>query len=493
MLFQTSEYAILLTSVLLALVLVRTRTLQHVIILIASWIFYMSWDPIFIILLLYCTFNDYFIGIAIGAAKTQARKNFWLVVSLFTNLGVLAVFKYANFCLDSVNDVLTWLGYQAAMPAVNIVLPVGISFYTFHSMGYNIDVYRGKTPAERSFLRFAIYVAYFPQLVAGPILRAGQFLPQLSRTITFDAENLRRGANLFLVGLVKKVVVADNVAPLADNVFNDPQGLPSAVIWLGVLAFGVQIYCDFSGYTDMARGTSRMLGIEIPINFNYPYMATTITDFWRRWHISLSSWLRDYLYIPLGGNRHGVAMTYRNLMLTMGLGGLWHGAAWNFVIWGLYQGVLLSAERLFNIGEARPVAAGAEAAPPRRASGAQRALAGARTLLAWLICQYFVYLGWLLFRVHSASDLVYCVRKYVVFDFDFRLAGLGVGNVNPFFVISMMILFFLIHVTSYRLGGLANVLDRLPRWGQWSAACTATFALLWFWPEVETAFIYFQF
>ena len=268
MLFQTPEFLILFLSVLAGLILLRTQTLQIAMLVLASWIFYMFWDPVYIVLLLYCTVNDYLLGIAIERAAGR-RRRVWLIVSLITNLGVLAVFKYSNFTIDSLNHVLHWLGTGGAIPAVNIVLPVGISFYTFHSMGYNIDVYRGKTRAETSFLRFALYVAFFPQLVAGPILRAGQFLPQTHKTLVLDAAKMRSGAHLFLVGLVKKVIVADNVAPLANSIFAAPHGLPSVLVMIGTLAFGVQIYCDFSGYTDMARGVSRALGYEIPLNRHF--------------------------------------------------------------------------------------------------------------------------------------------------------------------------------------------------------------------------------
>src|SRR5262245_36938001 len=476
MLFQTPEFLWLMLAVLAGVVLLRTRTLQLVLILIASWVFYASWDPAFLSLLLYCTLNDYLLGIAIGGAATARRKKLWLLLSLVTNLGVLAVFKYANFFVDTVNDGARWLGSEPLLDAVHVTLPVGISFYTFHSMGYNIDVYRGRTPPERSFLRFAIYVAFFPQLVAGPILRAGQFLPQLAHRISLDAAQLRSGANLFLVGLVKKVVVADNVAPLADQIFGAPRGLPSLAIWVATVAFAIQIYCDFSGYTDMARGVARMLGYEIPINFRFPYLATTITDFWRRWHISLSSWLRDYLYIPLGGNRRGTGATYANLIITMGLGGLWHGASWNFVLWGLYQGFWLALERALGLGEPPPGAA------PR-----------ALRLLRWAFTFYLVLLGWIFFRVTDAGALAYCVRKFVLFDGSLAFADLGLGNVNLVLTALAMLGFTLVHLVSFRLGGLAPWLDARTRPAQLATWVAAVVALVLLWPSENTAFIYFQF
>jgi alginate O-acetyltransferase complex protein AlgI len=503
MLFPTWQFLAFLIAVLVGLLLLRTRTLQHVLILLASWFFYACWEPIFLVLLLGCTVNDYALGLAIGRARTPRGKRLWLVASLVTNLGVLGLFKYYDFFAESLALAARAFGLSAAVPALGLVLPVGISFYTFHSMGYNIDVYRGRPP-ERSFLRFAIYVAYFPQLVAGPILRSGQFLPELVRPIRFTAENLRDGCHLFLSGLVKKAVVADNVAPLVDHLFTSPEGLPSLFIWVATFSFGVQIYCDFSGYTDMARGVSRMLGIEIPINFNHPYLARSITDFWRRWHISLSSWLRDYLYIPLGGNRRGPRMAYRNLMVTMVLGGLWHGAHWNFVLWGFYQGFLLSVERLFSRRREPPPAKEDKRTlpedgpawrepPPEDARLRRRVPRWLVVLLSWAACQYLVFLGWILFRVTDLHDLWYCVYKYVAFDFDFRITARGFGKQNPFMLTFILAAFCLLHLYSYRVGGLANRLGSASRTVQFVVYALAVFALLALWPPHTASFIYFQF
>jgi alginate O-acetyltransferase complex protein AlgI len=474
LLFQTLDFLWLISAVLAGIVLLRSQTLKLTMILIASWIFYAAWEPIFLVLLLCCTLNDYLLGLAIARAQNRASRRRWLLLSLVTNLGVLAIFKYANFFVHSVNDAATWLGMEALLPAIQITLPIGISFYTFHSMGYNIDVFRGRIEPERSLLRFAIYVAFFPQLVAGPILRAGQFLPQLGRRIVLDARQLRSGLHLFLVGLVKKVVVADNVSPLVDHVFGSPQGLSSLVIWIATVGFAIQIYCDFSGYTDMARGVSRMLGFEIPINFRYPYLARTITDFWRRWHISLSSWLRDYLYVPLGGNRHGTFATYRNLLLTMALGGLWHGASWNFVLWGLYQGGLLALERAVGIGE------------PGRGSWL-------RVAIRWAVCQYLVLLGWVLFRVTDSADLAYCVRKFVMPDFALQLMDLGLGNFNPFVVAGVVAGFAVAHLASFRAGGISEWLDAQGPCKRGLVWVASVLVLIVFWPSEQSAFIYFQF
>lgn len=483
MLFQTPEFALLMLCVILGIILFRTSTLQLLLLVLASWYFYMSWNPVFIFLLLLTTTNDFVAGLQIAKATTSRSRTGWLILSCCVDLGVLGFFKYYNFFVDSVNQVLVWGGGDSALPVLNITLPVGISFYTFHTLGYTIDVFRGKTKAERSYLRFALYVAFYPQLVAGPILRSAQFLPQLQEPTNIREDNLRSGFHLFLVGLVKKVLIADHVAPLANAVFDSPQGMPSALIWLGTFAFGIQIYCDFSGYTDMARGAARILGLEIPVNFNYPYFSCCITDFWRRWHISLSSWLRDYLYISLGGNRKGTVNTYRNLLLTMGLGGLWHGASWNFVFWGIYQGVLLCAERLLGIGG--------------KTLSDMDAAKRSKSLIwkcgGWFLTQYFVFYGWLLFRVHGWDDIVYCSRKYILFDFDRHVAAFGLGNASPFFASAMMVLFIVLHAASYRVGGFANRLDRMGWKMRLPVYAAAFLALISMWPASRTAFIYFQF
>ncbi|MBN2446895.1 MAG: MBOAT family protein [Phycisphaerae bacterium] len=486
MLFQTPEFLILMLVVMAGIVLARTNTLQSVMLLLASYVFYMSWNPVFILLILFSTLNDYVAGLGMGHAKSRRGRVPWLVMSCVTNLGLLAVFKYFNFFVDSMNAVFIWVGLEAVLPTVQLTLPVGISFYTFQSMSYSIDVFRGDTPPEKSFIRFALYVAFFPQLVAGPILRSTEFLPQLYSVKSLRAENLRSGCHLFLSGLVKKVLIADHIAALTDTIFKSPQGLPSILIWLGALAFGIQVYCDFAGYTDMARGVCRMLGFDIPINFNFPFAAQSISDFWRRWHISLASWLRDYLYIPLGGNRHGAINAYRNLMLTMTLAGLWHGAGWNFVLWGVYQGIFLSIERVFGIGGRKRKSKSGEVVAPKRTPLVVK-------IMRWTICQYFIFLSMAVFRSQNISDLLYCIKKYVLFDFDFSVGALGLGTVNPFLAVGMIGLFVVFHAWSYRVGTLARKLDQMTRPMQLAVYFVVILALFALWPSERVDFVYFQF
>ena len=276
---------------------------------------------------------------------------------MVANLGILGFFKYFDFFVESLATLLEGLGFHASRPVLGIVLPAGISFYTFQAMSYTIDIYRGKTEPTRNFGDFALFVCFFPHLVAGPIMRAHTLLPQVIHPRVRSATDFREGLALVLIGLFKKLVLADNMAPIANSVFvrladGNTAGLSGSEIMIGIYAFAFQIYGDFSGYSSIARGISKWLGFDLVINFHIPYLAVTPSDFWRRWHISLSSWLRDYLYIPLGGNRHGRLVEYRSLIITMLLGGLWHGASWTFVAWGLYHGAILCAYRLAGIREA---------------------------------------------------------------------------------------------------------------------------------------------
>jgi D-alanyl-lipoteichoic acid acyltransferase DltB (MBOAT superfamily) len=325
--------------------------LRNACILAASYVFYAAWDWRFLGLIWLSTAVDYSCAIAIAKAgrgpETQRRRKALVTTSLVVNLGLLGFFKYFGFFVESAVELLGVLGFAAHAPTLRIILPVGISFYTFQTLSYTIDVYRGRIPAERDLLSYATYVAFFPQLVAGPIERGTSLLPQFRRASRITSEDVRSGLHLLAWGLFKKVVVADNVAKVSDAVFalDDPTGIQ---VLLGAYAFAFQIYCDFSGYSDMARGSARCLGFDLSLNFDLPYFSTNPREFWQRWHISLSTWLRDYLYIPLGGNRRGEARTYVNLILTMLLGGLWHGAAWTFVLWGAFHGVWLSLHRLLR-------------------------------------------------------------------------------------------------------------------------------------------------
>ena len=444
MLFHTLPFAIFLAVTIAFVAVARGATARKVILLLASYTFYGWWSVPLLAPLLFTTFLDYFIAQAIEAEQRDARRRTLLIVSLTANLGLLGFFKYYDFFASTIGA-----------PVAGVLLPIGISFYTFHTMSYTIDVYRREIPASRSPLDFALFIAFFPVLVAGPILRAKQFLPQLQQqrvTLQFSPSILF----LFLRGLAKKVLVADNVARLVDNVFYDPSPWPSVVIWIATLGFAVQIYCDFSGYSDMARALARLFGFEIPLNFDHPYAAANPREFWRRWHISLSTWLRDYLYIPLGGNRHH---HIRNLMITMILGGLWHGASWNFVLWGAMHGLLLA------LGSRMP-----------------------RVLF-----YYSLLLTWIAFRVRDFDAMFLAMRKFVFFDFDFDLAHLGLTGLFFLTTIALIATFFALHAWSARRGDLDERLARLPFAAQAAACALLGAALVLFWPNENAPFIYFQF
>ena len=335
LLFHTWIFAVFFAAVYPVYLLVKGTRFRNPWLLTASYVFYAWWNPLYLLLIVYSTLLDYLV--VLWMAKSRRRRA-WLAVSI-VNLALLGFFKYGAFVTNNFNGALDALGLTYQLPAPGVLLPVGISFYTFQSMSYTIDFYRGQIEREPSFIRFATFVSLFPQLVAGPIERAKNLLPQLYGNPRVSAQDVTDGLSLFVVGLFKKVVVADYLARYVDSVYAAPDQFKSSALFLATFAFGWQIYCDFSGYTDMARGIARLMGYRLMLNFNNPYLATGLGDFWARWHISLSTWFKDYVYVPLGGNRKGTFSTYRNMFLTMIISGLWHGAAWHFVVWGALHAV----------------------------------------------------------------------------------------------------------------------------------------------------------
>jgi len=343
-LFNSFEFAVFLAIILLGYSLLGKRG-QNLWLLCASYTFYGLWDWRFLTLIAFSTTVDYLVAQRIGRSDAVVYRKQLLILSLFCNLGLLGIFKYFNFFIDSFVSIGAQIGLDLGSPALRLLPPVGISFYTFQSMAYSIDVYRRELKPERNYITFALFISYFPQLVAGPIERARRLLPQLQRQRHITLNCIKSGLVLILIGLFKKVVVADNAGVVVNRIFNDIENQSSATLLAGGILFTLQIYCDFSGYSNMARGMSRLLGIHLVENFKTPYLSANINEFWRRWHISLSQWLRDYLFIPLGGSREGERRTHRNLLLTMLLGGLWHGAGWTFVLWGFLNGMYLMVHR----------------------------------------------------------------------------------------------------------------------------------------------------
>ncbi|MBW7470396.1 MBOAT family O-acyltransferase [Marinobacter sp. F4218] len=392
MVFSSNIFLFLFLPAFLGLYYLTPFRYRSLVILIGSYAFYAWWRVDFLLLFVGVTLWNYVIGNQIyrSGLGTKAAKR-WVALGITGDLATLGYFKYANFGVDSLNQLLVGLGSQP-LELANIILPIGISFYIFQAISYVIDVYRGDTEPTRRFIDFAAFIALFPQLIAGPVLRykdlAGQFA---HRTHTLD--KFAEGASRFMLGFVKKVFIADSIAPLADNAFA-LENPTTADAWLGALAYTAQLYFDFSGYSDMAIGLGLMMGFRFTENFNQPYVSQSITEFWRRWHISLSSWLRDYLYIPLGGNRHGTLMNYRNLLLTMLLGGLWHGANWTFLLWGAWHGGLLAIERMLGVSSAPT---------------------GFR-ISRWAMTFLFVILGWVTFRATTVSDAFAFYGAMFAFD-----------------------------------------------------------------------------
>ena len=458
-----------------AVVIILYRLLPHRgqnrMLLVASYVFYGTWDYRFLSLIVASTIVDYFVAKKIAAPGIAVRqKKRWAAVSITFNLGLLGFFKYFGFFADSFRDLLQWTtGIEASPFVLDIVLPVGISFYTFQTLSYTIDVFRGDTEPVDNFLDFALYVSFFPQLVAGPIERSHHLMPQILTPRPRRADDFTTGLYLVAAGLFMKVAVADNLAVIANASF---KGLPEEVsgfaCLLGIYCFAIQIYGDFYGYSSIARGIARWMGFDLMANFRMPYLSRSPSEFWQRWHISLSSWLRDYLYIPLGGNRGGKWLTQRNLMITMLLGGLWHGAGWTFILWGLFHGLLLCAYRPF------------EAKLKLTRSKWVRAL---QTVLFF----HLVCFGWLLFRAESVGqvgDILYRICT------DFTASGYtsyAMGMIVFFFAP-----FFIYEAWLERKGDLLALTK--VRWGWRAAAYTyVAYMLLLCQPLITTEFIYFQF
>ncbi len=391
MLFNSIGFVLFLITVLLTYQLLPHRW-QNRLLLLASYIFYGSWDWRFLPLILVSTLVDFYCGAAMYSASSPKRRKQLLTVSLAVNLGLLGTFKYLGFFVDSFIELADSVGMHVNPVSIQIILPVGISFYTFQTLSYTIDIYHRRLEPEPRFLNFALFVAFFPQLVAGPIERASRLLPQIRMPRRITMEQLADAAWLMLWGYFLKIFVADNLAPVADRLFAMDTPPDSLDVLLGLYAFAFQIFGDFAGYSSIAIGVARLFGISLSTNFLFPYFVTNPRDFWHNWHISLSTWLRDYLYIPLGGNRGSALATYRSLFLTMLLGGLWHGAAWTYVLWGAYQGLLLIGHRLIL------KISGPAATPPGTP------LAYLWTLIKVAIMFHLTCFGWLIFRATSVEQ-----------------------------------------------------------------------------------------
>jgi D-alanyl-lipoteichoic acid acyltransferase DltB (MBOAT superfamily) len=350
MLFNSINFAIFLPIVFILYWFATKGNLglQNILLLFSSYFFYACWDWRFMFLLIFSTLLDYFTGIKIHEATTKRKKMIWLWLSIGINLGFLGVFKYYNFFATSFADGLSQLGLKANLGSLQVILPVGISFYTFHGLSYVLDLYKDKIKPERNFINYSVFVSFFPLLVAGPIERATHLLPQILRNKEFDYSKAVDGLRQILWGLFKKIVIADNCAEYANTIFNNSTDYSGSTLVIGALFFTFQIYCDFSGYSDIAIGAARLFGIDLLRNFAFPYFSRDIAEFWRRWHISLSSWFKDYLYIPLGGSKGGMWMKIRNTLIIFLLSGFWHGANWTFIVWGFLNALYIMPSIVFN-------------------------------------------------------------------------------------------------------------------------------------------------
>ncbi|MES2889366.1 MAG: MBOAT family O-acyltransferase [Pseudomonadota bacterium] len=469
--FASLQFAQFLCLVFMAYWLLRNRAWQNALLLGCSYYFYACWDPRFLALILFLTLTSYVAGARIAASTSAVTRKRWLVGYICLSLGVLGVFKYFNFFLDSAQALMLSLGWEVHPVALSIILPAAISFYTFESLSYVIEIHQGHLPKTTRLRDYALFIAYFPKLVAGPIERPAVLLPQLENDRHLSIDDFCRGLFLILLGLFKKVAIADGLAPSVDSVFNAGQAMSGTDIALASLAFTFQIYCDFSGYSDITRGVSKLFGINLSVNFRFPYFSGSPSEFWRRWHISLSTWLRDYVYIPLGGNRQGPWRTRLNLLLTMGLGGLWHGAAWNYVLWGLYQGLLL---------------VGYAAWPAWAVPGEAWRRAG-RWLAAGLFGVLMVY-GWLLFRAHSLEQIATFTATLLSGPFP-ASTSMKVPPLSA--LLGIVVLLWHDH-TAYR-EDTPRFYRHAPAWKAGWVHCCLIVATLMGLANARSAFIYFQF
>ncbi|MBS3821162.1 MAG: MBOAT family protein [Planctomycetes bacterium] len=476
MLFSQPVFLLFAAAVFAVLLTVRHNHARKAFLLAASYYFYAYWDWRFCGLLLTSTVVDFCVGQGLKRTDRPGRRRGLLAISLVVNLGLLGFFKYYGFFVESAQALLAPLGWQSE--SLHIILPVGISFYTFQTLSYTIDVYRRQLPVEDSPLDFALFVAFFPQLVAGPIVRASDFLPQTKELRSLTLRRFHDGLRQFVFGMFKKVVIADHLAMMVDVAYGNADVFSGPTMILATLAYAGQIYCDFSGYSDMAIGVARAIGYDFPENFDHPYLARSPREFWRRWHISLSTWLRDYLYISLGGNRKGRLRTQINLMLTMLLGGLWHGASWTFVFWGGLHGAALAADR----------------ATGRQAG--DRKPGRATSLVGWVVTMLVVLVGWVFFRFGSlviSGDLTTGEAFGAAWRTLGRMATLA-GGVNwpaPWAFIGIGFV------------GLTHVLELTPlrrlkhlRGSSWLEAfilCLLIWLIVIFYPRDASPFIYFQF
>ena len=491
MIFTSIDFIVFFVFVLAAVAIIKHRKFQHLILIGGSYYFFYFSSNYLIVLLIFSTILDFYLAKIIYNTENVFRKKLLLIISLGGNLGLLGFFKYSDFTILQFNLLGNYFDLATAIPYYELVLPLGISFYTFQTLSYTIDVYRGSLKPSKTFSEFALFVAFFPQLIAGPILRAKEFLPQLRekiqdyeskknlRQIIFHNSNVKLGITLMAFGFIKKMFFADNIAPLVDDIFFNPIGAESFTVILGAFAFAVQVYGDFSGYTDIAIGAALILGFKIPPNFNKPYFAKSPAAFWNRWHISLSSWVRDYLYLPLiFKKRKSTLSIFLGLMLAFFLIGLWHGAGWNFIIFGIIQGFYVGIYTVIR-----------KEVPFLRNHFFFKTKLG--TIISIAVTQYLTFFSFLAFRIHDMDHLFYSMQKYLLIDFQI-VETIAVMQSHKISII-LMISFMVIHFISFKKGNLIEKISNLNYFYWVLFLVTGILLILLLYDGNPTDFIYFKF
>ena len=489
MLFNTVDFVVFFAFVIALLVVIRNRKFSYIFLIAASYFFFYFSNNFLVTLLIFSTVLDYFVGKQIWLTDDKNKKKKFLLLSIVGNLGLLGFFKYTDFAISQFNEIANIFGISQ-IPLLEIVLPVGISFYTFQTLSYTIDIYRGNLTPSKSLREFSLFVAFFPQLVAGPILRASHFLPQIRekfvdlksknlKQILIHNSNLKFGLTLMSFGFFKKMFFADNIAPFVDEIFLNPIGLDSFAIFLGAIAFGIQLYCDFSGYTDIAIGAAFILGFKIPKNFNFPFFATSPAEFWRRWHISLSSWVKDYVFFPLVmNNKRSRLRIVSSLFVTMFLIGIWHGAGINFIIYGVIHGTYVGIETFIR-----------SKFPSIQKNYFLKSKLG--KIISILATQYLIFLSFLAFRIHDLEMLSYSIQKFIFFDFilDNSFTFILEHKLPLFF----MTLFVIIHCFSYKNPNFINKISslKLIHWTMFLILIIS--CIIFFYDTNPKDFIYFRF
>jgi len=478
MLFNSVEFAVFLPIIFLLYWFGTKRDLrlQNVLLLVSSYYFYSCWDSRFLYLLIFSTLLDYFTGLKMFDAKTASMKRFWFWLSVTINLGFLGVFKYFNFFADSLADALSLVGFRADFWTLQVILPVGISFYTFHGLSYVIDIYKGRIKPERNFIDYSVFVSFFPLLVAGPIERATHLLPQIQRKREFNYTNAVDGMRQILWGLFKKIVIADNCAVYANMVFNDSAQYSGSSHILAAVFFAFQIYGDFSGYSDIALGTARLFGIELLRNFAFPYFSRDIAEFWRRWHISLSTWFRDYLYIPLGGSKGGNSMRIRNTLIIFLVSGFWHGANWTFIVWGLLNALFILPSIIFstNRNNLDIVASG-------------RLFPNLRELAAICVTFSLTVFAWIFFRAENLTAAFQFIGE--IFSMSTFTKPQQIKNTTMWLLLAFIIIEWLGREQQF---AIAKIEQRWPNFIRWAFYVAIVISIFEF-RGVSQKFIYFQF